>query len=238
MRFSVEPVSQQQFRNMRHKLHCRKPEVKGMLAKCNKCGLLFTNREIISNALNIHLGKRKREFVFPEGVVKRLDQFVYEQQKDFGWHLMAEHDRSLRYFAANVLTNSHLETHANRCFKKSNECFAKLPEEPCEKTSILYNDVIDQWFDWKGMREERTMFSLRPRRNIEDAFTNTHNPILTSLLGCNNNILFCMTGPIVMYVTGYNAKSQQKEEREAFETVSKVITKIIEKEAVSTILLL
>jgi hypothetical protein len=36
-----------------------------------------------------------------------------------------------------------------------------------------------------------------------------------------------MNGRAVFYVTGYNAKSQQKEERVAFEKVAEVLTKVM-----------
>jgi hypothetical protein len=69
------------------------------------------------------------------------------------------------------------------------------------------------------------MFRLNPRRPIDAAYMNTHNPTLCSLLGCNNNVLLGMNGRAVFYVTGYNVKSQQKEERAAFEAVSKAVVK-------------
>jgi hypothetical protein len=37
-----------------------------------------------------------------------------------------------------------------------------------------------------------------------------------------------MNGRLVLYVTGYNVKSQQKEERMAFEGVSKVLVKLLQ----------
>jgi hypothetical protein len=56
---------------------------------------------------------------------------------------------------------------------------------------------------------------------------NTHNPALTSLLGYNSNVLVGMNGRSVIYVTGYNAKSQQREERNAFENVSQILIKML-----------
>ena len=70
------------------------------------------------------------------------------------------------------------------------------------------------------------MFRLQPHRAVEDAFMNTHNPTITTLLGCNNNVMVGMNGRLVLYVTGYNVKSQQKEERVAFEKVSELLIKI------------
>jgi hypothetical protein len=233
MRFAVDPVPKQQLRNLRHKHHCCNREIQGILAVCRKCGKSFANRDIISDALTNCIGKRITLYQFPEGSVKRLDQYVYELQKDFDWISKSNLETAERNFASNVLTNSHLETHARRCFKKNNECFAKLPEEPCEKTMFLYNVQTDQWSDWLGAKEERCMFCFRSKRKIAYAYTNTHNPLLCSAFGCNNNILFCMTGPIVMYVTGYNAKSQQQEERETFENVSRILRRMIANQVVS-----
>jgi hypothetical protein len=36
-----------------------------------------------------------------------------------------------------------------------------------------------------------------------------------------------MSGRTAMYVTGYNVKSQQKEERTAFEKVSEILIKVL-----------
>ena len=80
------------------------------------------------------------------------------------------------------------------------------------------------------------MFRFQPKRNIEDAFINTHNPIITSLLGCNNNVLVGMNGRAVFYVTSYNVKSQQKEETLAYEKVTEIMLKIMRKQVCSRLL--
>jgi hypothetical protein len=69
-------------------------------------------------------------------------------------------------------------------------------------------------------------FHFEPSRLVQDAFMNTHNPPITSLLGCNSNVMVGMNVRRVLYVTGYNVKSQQKEERVAYERVSQVLTNI------------
>jgi hypothetical protein len=223
MRFTVKPVPNQVLREMRQKKLCRKHN--GKIANCEKCGKFFSNDEIIQNALNLSLKVHQGEkIVFPEKPSMHLDWWVDEVQKDFSWYDRSKEEKAVRYFASNVQTNAHFVTHANRCFKKKNECFANLPDEPSECTKFLYNEVSDEWADYLGLKEERFMFALQPKRNIEDCFANTHNALATTLLGCNNNVLFCMTGPIVMYVTGYNVKSQQKEEKAAFESVSRALS--------------
>jgi len=213
---------------MRHKWLCHLHD--GNIAKCTKCIILFSANEIIANALNIHLGKHTNKvFSFPDGVVKHLDRIVYEMQKDFAWMEKDDKSKALRYFASNALTNVHLISHATRCFKKGPECYANLPEAVSESVKIVYNEERDLWSDYYGRKEFRYMFWLQPHRSVEDAFVNIHNPTITTLLGCNNNVMVGMNGQLVLYVTGYNVKSQQKEERVAYEKVSELLVKIFSK---------
>lgn len=176
---------------------------------------------MISLALKVHLGK---DIQFPEENVRIADWFVCETQKDMKWCKQSEEDIAFRHFAANAVTNAHLTTHARRCFKKRDECFANLPEEPADATIFHCNEVPDTWSDWLGWKEKRHMFSVQPKCNIEDCFVNTHNPLMTKLTGYNNNMLFCMTGPIVTHATSCNVKPQQKEERATFELVGRSLT--------------
>jgi hypothetical protein len=74
------------------------------------------------------------------------------------------------------------------------------------------------------------MLRFQPKHQIEDVFMNIHNSILTKLLLCNNNVQLGMNGRSILYCTGYQAKSQQKEERHAFEQVSKVLCNVIRKQ--------
>jgi hypothetical protein len=74
------------------------------------------------------------------------------------------------------------------------------------------------------------MVRFQPKRLIEDAFMNVHNPVITKLLMCNNNVQVGMDGLSVLYSTGYQVKSQQKEERHAFEKVPNVLCKVIRKQ--------
>ena len=88
---------------------------------------------------------------------------------------------------------------------------------------IIYNEEGNSWSDCFGWKETRYMFRLQPQRAVEDAYMNTHNPTITTLLGCNNNVMVRMNGRLVLYVTGYIVKSQEKEERVASEKVSENI---------------
>jgi hypothetical protein len=235
MRFTVKPVEEEQLREMRHKRLCFDHD--GHIAKCERCDTKFSINDIVQSAINTHFGKPGQLISFPEGSnPKRLDRFVYEQDKDHAWYETGDHEneanaskrKALRYFASNALTNVHFVSHSTRCFKKGSECYANLPDAVTEKDEIIYNEEPDVWSDWCGRREQRWMFRLQPYRPISAVYMNTHNPTLTSLLGCNNNVMVGMNGRLVLYVTGYNVKSQQKEERMAFEGVSKVLVKLLQ----------
>ena len=92
---------------------------------------------------------------------------------------------------------------------------------------------VDIWSNWCGLIQKRSMVRFQPQRLIEDAFMNVHNPVITKLLMCNNNVQVGMNGRSVLYSTGYQVKSQQKEERHAFEKVSDVLCKVIRKQVSS-----
>jgi hypothetical protein len=128
-----------------------------------------------------------------------------------------EYSQSIRYFAGNAITNVHLTKHSQRCFKKGAECYANLPDGISESDVIVYADEYDMWSDWCGNKEKRMMLRFQPKRLIEDVFMNIHNPVISKLLMCNNNVQIGMNGRSVLYSTGYQVKSQQKEERNAFE---------------------
>jgi hypothetical protein len=195
-----------------------------------KCERYFGINEIVENALNVHLGNQKPEFRFPEKRCQPLDRIVYEMGKDFSWTDRNEYDQSIRYFAGNAITNVHLTKHTQRCFKKGNECYANIPDGISESDIIVYNEACDSWSNWCGIKENRWMIRFQPKRFIEDAFMNVHNPAITKLLMCNNNVQIGMNGRSVLYSTGYQVKSQQKEERHAFEKVSTVLCNVMEKQ--------
>jgi hypothetical protein len=233
MRYTVKPVEDQILREMRHKVTCH--EHNGRIASCGKCLKYFTINEIVENALTVHLGNSKNQFQFPERRVQPLDRLVYEMGKDFSWIGGNDYDQSRRYFAGNAITNVHLTKHTQRCFKKGSECYANLPDGISESDVIVYNEDPNSWSDWSGIKEERFMLRFQPKRLIEDVFMNIHNPVITRLLLCNNNVQVGMNGRSILYSTGYQVKSQQKEERNAFEKVSNVLCKVIRKQVSANI---
>jgi len=228
MRFTVKPVEDQYLREMRHKRMCHTHG--GVIASCERCDKMFSVNDIVCSAISTHIGKNLRTIPFPEHNVMRLDRFVYEQQKDFAWYENDDYSKAVRYFAANALTNVHSSTHSKRCFKKGAECYANLPDGVSESVQILYNTESNVWSNWCGQKEVRTMFRFQPRRPIDSVFMNTHNPDLTTVQCSNNNVLCGMNGRSVMYVTGYQVKSQQKEEARAFEAVSRILVALLHRQ--------
>ena len=231
IRFSVKAVENQTLRDMRHKKLCH--ELDGQLVFCVRCDKFLGINGIIQNALNTHLGKDEIQFEFPENRCKPLDRIVYEMGKDFSWMDQSDYKQSMRYFVGNVITNVHLTKHAQRCFKKGPECYANLPDAVSESYKLVYMKEVDIWSNWCGLIQKRLMVRFQPQRRIEDAFMNVHNPVITKLLMCNNNVQVGMNGRSVLYSTGYQVKSQQKEERHAFEKVSDVLCKVIRKQVSS-----
>jgi len=233
MRFTVEPAKLQSLREMRHKTLCR--EHNGVLATCSKCSKQFSINDIVELALNTHLptrGNEKKTCRCPEGNgTKNLDRFVHESQKDMSWHNGPSVEKSKRQFANNALVDVHLSCHATRCFKKGAECFANLPAAPSESTKILHGEDTNFWSNHAGEIEERWMFRFEPKRMLEDAFVNAHNPTIATLMACNNNIMVGMNGRSVFCVTCCNNKRNQDEECAAFQALSNVLTDVIDKQA-------
>jgi hypothetical protein len=233
--YQISSVDDQAMRDMRHKQHCHMHN--GKIATCDRCQQDFTVNGIIQNALRIHYpsSAKDNDFCFPDtDKNKRLHKLVYELQKSFDWldddNADAELYLAKRYFASNALVNAHRVTHANRCFKKGAECYANIPAAGSPCTNILYCDPeeFDIWSDCWGNKEKRWMFRFEPKRFTEDAFMNVHNPTVTQLVGCNNNVMVGMNGRCVFYCTCYNCKKTQKEERQSFERVSDVLIKVLQ----------
>ena len=226
MKYTCKGVDEQLLRNMRHKKKCRQHN--GHIATCLKCNAEITVNDIVTSALRHHLGSDEYEFGASS---KKLEHYVYASQQDVNWYKRSAKEVATRYFVNNVMVNIHSPFHATRCFKKGCECYANLPELPSEHNTLHFKDESDEWFDYKGNQKRRYMFRFSPKRNIEDVFMNVHSPVLTKAFASNTNVLAGMNGPVVFYVTGYQAKQQQKEERSAFTKVSETLCKIINRQA-------
>lgn len=223
-RYECTGADEQILREMRHKVKCTKHC--GFLGTCPICKQNYTMNQIVQGALQSLL--KANCYQYPDAN-KRLEHFVYNSQQEKSWFNGTEKSIALRYFAHNAMVNIHNPLHATRCFKRNTECYANLPEMPLKKNSLYFKESADNWFDFKGNFKQRYMFRFYPQRHIEDAFMNVHSPLLTKCFANNTNVLAAMNGPVVFYVTGYQAKKQQKEEKEAYTKVSETIFKMLQK---------
>jgi hypothetical protein len=231
-RTTPAPVSHQELREMRHHKLCHSHN--GTIATCPNpnCPHKYHLPDITARLLQYHLDKRI-QFSAKKYI---LDRYVYEFQKNQKWYdNSSQKEIDLRYFAANAMVNLHSVTHASRCFKGGKkECYANLPEQSFPRTLLDFETLPDDWHDALGNETKRYMFRIYPQRANEDAFTNTHNRELTLALMCNTNVMCGLTGAAVYYVTGYNAKKNQKEEKEAYEKIQAIVLEAIRRQEVRT----
>ena len=225
-RYEVAPVSDEQLHEMRKCDKCY--EHKGHIATCKACRKAFSIEDVATTCLNGAF--RSDKFDYADKKRRRLDRLVYEMQKDFNWQNSSPEEQATRRLASNINTNLHNVTHTPRCFKKEPICYTKFPVQYNTGTTIRYAEEPHVWADYDGTTKEKFLFEIVPERPIEEVYTNVHNPILTLLFLCNNNILAAMTGAVVLYVTSYSSKKNQKEERTAFEKMALVIFNLIEKQ--------
>ena len=226
-RYTVTPVSERQLAEMRHKCFCHLHH--GHIADCQKCNRKMTIHEVVTNALNHIDTIVDNKYKYPDDA-KRLDRLVYEMEKDFDWFIGPPKKMARRIFAANALSNIHYTLHSTRCFKSSPSCYASLPRNPSEISIVAFSEELSKWPNWHGFPHQKRIFEVRLARNTEDVYTNTHNPDLSAMFLCNNNVAAAMTGASVMYCTAYNTKKTQKEEKQAYEDLAKTLLQVIEKQ--------
>ena len=218
-RYTAKPVSKLQFEEMRGNDTCRVHL--GHIGTCPKCGHKFKYEDMLTRSLQSVSGSDRYKYDHQR---RHLEAHLYELQKDFWWNKRSGVRRAKRRFYVDVMCNNHSVTHDPRCFKKARLCYSYFPVEPQDQFEIQFSEEKDTvWADYLGRKMHGRIFEGRHERKLEDCYGNTNNPVLTSLFCCNNNIITTMTGKAVLYVTGYNVKKQQKEERLAFENVGQVL---------------
>jgi hypothetical protein len=217
----MEGVQEQILRKMRHKTGHK--DCDGCIARCQKCKKGLTSEGLILNVLNI---TSRRTFTkFPDRKTHTLSPIISRLLMDFDWVSMDAPSQARRLFYFNASYNLHRTAHAVRCFKRDKECFAHLPKPLVEKTAIEQEKKAVDWFSSFGKREECFLFRVEHKRSIADAFVNTHNPMTTKILGCNNNVSCALSGRSVIYATAYTGKNTQKDDRYAYEKVCEAMVK-------------
>lgn len=224
------------YRQMRHKHGWRLHQ--GRIAKCHKCDSEFTSEQVVESAFKkIYTGPNTIEWpTFPDRKFRTMDSPVINHQMDFDWLNRPVDCQGRRLFVFNANFNLHASEHARRCFKRGMECFANLPMPCCKKTKLNFEKStftpaatteIESWFDYLGSKFPVHLFSVERLREMESCFMNTHNAITTLIFGCNNNVTSGVMGKGVIYMTCYNAKATQDDDKESFNQVGKALAKQI-----------
>jgi len=92
----------------------------------------------------------------------------------------------------------------------------KIPQKGCLESQITFNSDLTPWYTWEGEFIERNLFIHENERDHIDAYVNIHNEIASVIFGCNTNVVSCVDGGSVMYVTAYVSKSTKIDDKQAF----------------------
>ena len=243
------------FRESRHKDGCCK--LKGALMKCNKCNNLFTPEEAIraacarlqqlssgegnaSDAL-LGLGKKLPDKWLDIAAMRVPFDFkggectMDKEGKEGSWL----NDKNIRSVLLHLRFDEHGYLHRGTCFKKGDECRAKLPMLVCnesylfDKKHILDNTDMYKvvavseassdrelremkevdWFHLDGERpvSKRSQFLVIPKRPQACQYLNPHNIHVSEVISCNTNVAIGDPS-CVFYNTLYKTKNTQKED--------------------------
>lgn len=221
-----EPVPLQKLREMRHREHLK--EHKGKVVVCNDCEQSWDTVEVIYGVVKnlFHLSREEVPGLWSDGICFPLK---YEQLENLALRYQydviqipesAKATRRLLLLLVTLFFNTHDWHHRKACFKKSNECRFHIPKKPISDFDIIYNkqcweepatENVCRWYHHDGNYHNICSHDIVCQRSAWDVFINTNNPIVSKLVGYNNNI--CMGGiNVLYYCTLYTSKSNQEEE--------------------------
>jgi hypothetical protein len=137
----------------------------------------------------------------------------------------------VRNYLLHLRFNQHAHKHRLSCFKKGNECRALFPMGLQYTWDIDWNDNNE--IDWDmvdGSSTRACAFTVLPKRIFGDQYMNTHNPIISDLFACNNNV---QIGDMAhaFYNTLYTIKNTQGEDAQRWVHVSTNFSRGIIREA-------
>ena len=120
--------------------------------------------------------------------------------------------------------NEHCALHGPRCFKKGQECTSgSFPQASCTSTDISIDEqepVLD-WYLLKNGGVKRTApWLMLPKRPLGCQYLNTHNVPISTIFGCNSNVIIGDPSN-TFYLTLYSSKSTQTEDSEKKERIMK-----------------
>jgi len=224
----VDPVimDKQLLRNLRQKESVK--FTNGYVAICPKCHKRFTTKDIVWSAVENWYTTAKTEYpeyfgdltlTFPlsdDRISLLALRFPYDMVNLFSG------DSSLKKFIRAICHlhfNEHDWKHRPGCFKKGCECRFDFPRWVQGMFDLIFaeEDSTATWYTIYGSRPDlkASGFSLVSTRGVSDVFMNAHNKAVCTVLGYNNNV---SSGgrDMIYYVTLYNTKSNQQEERFPF----------------------
>ena len=157
--------------------------------------------------------KRKAQMAL-EIIKSQLSEKKHGKVNPFGSNKYRKTD-----FFTTAMRNIHNSDHCGACFKKGDkckECRMKIPQKECSKSQITFNSDLTPWYTWEGEFIQRNLFIHENERDHIDSYVNIHNEIASVIFGCNTNVVSCVDGGSVMYVTSYVSKSTKIDDKQAF----------------------
>ena len=193
----------QTLRTLRHRTGCNLEGV--ALASCTKCDKKFRGNEIATRRV---LPRDKWELSEQnQRNCVAIDSLIETSTGGF-----TAFDGGNATFA-NFLFNHHLDSHTRTCFKNGDECRSFLPDRPELETHVFIGDQPHTRFHWTGKSHTEFNITVRPQRLAEDAYTNSHCPVIShSLAPCNSNVSITTGARSAIYASCYSSKGTQKED--------------------------
>jgi hypothetical protein len=222
------PCELQKLRNMRYK-YCPTSKKELSITKCECCQEMFTTEELINNVLSSICGKLDVELTDKQ-TIKNMRVLLISENSHLLDDLNVISD-SAKDFLLQLIRNMHSQRHTFTCFKKNDECRARVPNRPCEKTKVhFFEEDSILWHDWNGTKRSRTPYMLEMERHPLDVFMNQYNPTTSRLLQSNTNVQLGIDGAHIMYCTCYACKSNKKEEKQSMIDACEGLLKRVKKE--------
>ena len=204
----------QGLRNLRHRTGSR--DQGNCFAKCPKCEYTFNGDELsMMRVVNKDIWSKG------EGsVTSHASKEILKATSNCDSNTVSLETVGL----VNHQCNHHLSHHTKTCFKKGDECRACLPDLGVGKTEVIYSEEDYEVYKWTGAVLKRKNVTVRPKRLVQDAYTNAHcKAISESKAPSNSNVQVTTGARAAIYCTCYAAKATQKEDtQEVKKTVSYV----------------
>ena len=230
-------VQPQTLHQMRKKHSCM--ELCGTVGKCGVCQKSFSTTDLVWSAIQnwYPSSVRENQDYFPKDIQfpltkEQLDLYALRFMYDASDNIPPEQTSLIKILIAmsKLRFNEHDYRHRMSCFKKSCECRFLFPRLPQDNFDITFNktNADSVWYKVFGETPHLLSrgFSVETPRCISDLYLNTHNPVISRLLGYNSNITIG-SHSLIYYCTLYTSKGTQKEEKYPFLTACTAIAKRI-----------